>query len=65
LSSPKADSADALSATAIQEFKELVAKRYGIVLTDMEALEQAGLLLRLYKTVYEVARDSDQDQETT
>ena len=57
MSSPNTDSACVLSATAIQEFKELVLKRYSIALTDTEALEQAGGLLRLYKTVYG-ARDT-------
>lgn len=41
-----------MKATTIQEFKDLVFKRYGLVLSDTEALEQAGNLLRLYTTVY-------------
>ena len=41
-----------MKAAAVQEFKELVFKRYGLVLSDAEALEQAGNLLRLYKAVY-------------
>lgn len=41
-----------MKATAVQEFRELVFKRYGIALSDAEAMEQAGNLLRFYKTVY-------------
>jgi hypothetical protein len=69
LSSPNTDSACVLGAMAIQEFKELILKRYGIALTDTAALEQAGSLLRLYKTVYGARDtdrpDADQDQETS
>ena len=41
-----------MKATAVQEFKELFFKRYGVLLSDAEALEQSGRLLRLYKSVY-------------
>lgn len=54
-----------MKAAAIQEFKELVFKRYGVILSDAEALEQAGHLLRLYKAIYGVRGDtpkSDQKQ---
>jgi hypothetical protein len=40
------------SPKAIEEFKELYSRRYGVLLSDAEALEQAGRLLRLYKAVY-------------
>jgi hypothetical protein len=40
------------SPKAIQEFKELYLRRYGVVLSDAEATDQAARLLRLYKAVY-------------
>lgn len=40
------------SPKAIEEFKELYFHRYGVRLPDAEAMEQGGILLRLYKTVY-------------
>jgi hypothetical protein len=40
---------------AVQEFKALVFNRYGIALSDAEALEQASHLLQLYKIVYDSA----------
>ncbi len=40
------------SQKAVQEFKELYFKRFGLQLSDEEALEQSGRLLRLYKAVY-------------
>lgn len=40
------------SIQAVQEFKDLYLRRYGVALPDEEALEQAGRLLRLYKAVY-------------
>ena len=40
------------SQQAVQEFKDLMFKRYGIHLSDADALEQAGNLLKLYRAVY-------------
>ena len=37
---------------AVQEFNKLAFTHYGIVLSDAEAMEQAGHLLRFYKAVY-------------
>jgi hypothetical protein len=52
------------SPKAVQEFKELFFQRYGVHLSDAEALEQAGRLLRLYKAVYGAnAPKEDHDKE--
>lgn len=37
---------------AIEEYKELFFRRFGVRLSDEDATEQAGNLLRLYKAVY-------------
>ena len=41
------------SPKAAQEFKELIIRRYGVLLSDADAMEQAGNLLRLYRAVYD------------
>jgi hypothetical protein len=52
------------SAKAIEQFKELFFQRYGVLLSDAEALEQSGLLLRLYKAIYgPIVTSSDQRDE--
>lgn len=55
------------SQLAIEEFKEIFFRRYGVLLSDAEALEQSGRLLRLYKTVYGVYGTDgiDDDHEKT
>ena len=40
-----------LSAQAIKEFKEIYFKKYGIFLSDKEALQQAGGLMNFYKII--------------
>lgn len=50
---------------AVQEFKELYFRRYGVLLSDAEALEQAGRLLRLYKAVYGVGGAGEGHEKTT
>ncbi len=40
------------SPEAIEDFKDLYLRRYGVLLSDAEALEQAGRLLQVYKIVY-------------
>lgn len=40
-----------LSKTAIEEFKTIYLKQYGIELPDAEAVKQANGLLRMYKAV--------------
>jgi len=54
------------SPKAITEFKELYLRRYGVPLSDAEALEKAGQLLRLYKAVYGTgeAGGTNEDHET-
>jgi len=37
---------------AIQEFKELYKKRYGVELSDQEASDRANRLFNLYKVTY-------------
>jgi len=37
---------------AIQEFKELYEKRYGVQLSDAQACERANNLFKLYKITY-------------
>lgn len=37
---------------AIQEFKELYEKRYGVKLSDSEASQRANNLFKLYKITY-------------
>jgi hypothetical protein len=37
---------------AIQEFKELYKKRYGVELSDQEASRRANNLVNLYKVTY-------------
>ena len=41
-----------LSEKAIQEFKELYKKRYGVELSDQEASYRANNLFNLYKVTY-------------
>jgi hypothetical protein len=55
------------SQLAIQEFKELFFRSYGVLLSDAEALEQSGRLLRLYKTIYGPfgTHGTDDDHEKT
>jgi hypothetical protein len=40
-----------LSEKAVQEFKELYLRRYGVELSDAEARQQAGNLLSLYRVL--------------
>jgi hypothetical protein len=40
------------SPQAVREFQELYLARYGVLLSEQDALERAGRLLRFYKTVY-------------
>lgn len=37
---------------AVQEFKELYKKRFGVELSDHEASDRANRLFKLYKVVY-------------
>ena len=41
-----------LSQEAIEEFKELYEKRYGVKLSDAEATSRANNLFKLYKITY-------------
>lgn len=41
-----------LSPTAVEEFKQLYLKEFGIQLTDAQALELGMQLIRLIKAVY-------------
>jgi hypothetical protein len=41
-----------LSEIAIEEFKELYEKRYGVQLSDEEASSRANNLFKLYKITY-------------
>lgn len=42
----------AISAEALEQFREMYRKRYGIKLSDSELLERATRLLNLYRIVY-------------
>lgn len=52
------------SPKAIEEFKELFLRRYGVLLSDAEALEQAGRLLRFYKAVYWTGTTDNNHEKT-
>lgn len=42
----------AISAEALEQFREMYRKRYGVMLSDSELLERATRLLNLYRIVY-------------
>jgi hypothetical protein len=52
-----------LSKNAIQEFKILYKKRYGIELSDEEASFRANNLVGLYAIVYEKSKSQKYDQK--
>ena len=44
-----------LTKRAVDEFKEIYLRRYGVALTDADATELSASLLNLYRAVYPAA----------
>ena len=48
-----------LTKAAIEEFREIYQRKYGVALSDAETTEMASNLLNLYRSVYSLANNSE------